>query len=118
MSRQFIELIEERIGWGKSLINPTGTGPLSAANPQNSGVAPMQVVGSCLLPQVFAPVDQIFRVKFSVLKGLPYAIVLGAAFMKDNRSIVSFDGERVSGRHHPHRGYHSPWRRAERLRQQ
>ena len=51
------------------------------------------VVGSCLLTLVFAPVDQIFRVKFSVVKGLPYAMMLGAAFMKDNRSIISFDSE-------------------------
>ena len=93
MSRQFIESIEERDGWGKSLVNPTGKGLLSAANPKNSAVPPMEVVGSCLLPLVFAPVDQIFRVKFRVVKGLPYAMVLGAAFMTDHRSIISFDGE-------------------------
>ena len=53
----------------------------------------MEGVGSCLLPLVFAQVDQIFRVKFRVVKGLPYAMVLGAAFMTDNRSIISFDCE-------------------------
>ena len=74
VSRQFIESIEERDGWGKSLINPTGKGLLSAANPKNSAVPPMEVVGSCLLPLVFAPIDQIFRMKFRVVKGLPYAI--------------------------------------------
>ena len=93
VSRQFIEPIEERDGWGKSPINPTGDGLLHAANPANSAVPPMEVVGSRLLPLVFAPVDQIFRVKFRVMKGLPDAIILGAAFMKDNRSIISFDGE-------------------------
>ena len=91
--RQFIEPIEERDGWGKSLINPTGDGLLSAANPKNSAVPPMEVVGSCLLPLVFAPVDQLFRAKFRVVKRLPYAMVLRAAFMTDNRSIISFDGE-------------------------
>ena len=54
----------------------------------------MELVGSCLLPLIFVPVDQIFRVKFRVVKGLLYAMVLGAAFMKDNRSILSFDGEK------------------------
>ena len=93
VSRRFIESIEERDGWGKSLVNRTGKGLLSAANPKNSAVPPMEVVGSCLLPLVFAPVDQIFRVKFRVVKGLPYAMVLGAAFMTDHRSIISFDGE-------------------------
>ena len=93
MSRQFIESIERRDGWGKSLIYPTGKGLLSAANPKNSAVPPMKLVGSCLLPLVFEPVDKIFRVKFRVVKGLPYATVLGAAFMKDNRTIISFDGE-------------------------
>ena len=93
MSRQLIEPIEERDGWGKSLTNPTGDGLLRTATPKNSAVPPMEVVDSCLLPLVFTPVDQIFRVKFRVVKGLPYAMVLGAAFMKDNRSIISFDGE-------------------------
>ena len=92
VSRQFIESIEERDGWGKSLINPTGKGLLSAANPKNSAVPPMEVVGSCLLSLVLAPVD-LFRVKFRVMKGLPHAMVLGAASMTDNRSIISFDGE-------------------------
>ena len=93
MSRQFIESIEERDCWGKSLINPMGKGLLSAANPKNSAISPMEVVGSCLLRLVFAPVDQIFCVKFRVVKGLPYGMVLGAAFMTDHRSIISFDGE-------------------------
>ena len=93
MSRQFIESIEERDGWGKPLINPTGKGLLSAANPKNSAAPPMELVGSCLLPLIFAPVDQIFCVKFRGVKGLPYAMVLGAAFMTDNRRIISFDGE-------------------------
>ena len=54
----------------------------------------MEVVGSCLLPLVFAPVGQIFRVKFRVVKGLTYAMILGAAFMTDYRRIISFDGEK------------------------
>ena len=93
MLRQFIESMEKRDGWGKSLINPTGKGLLSAANPKNSAVPPMELVGSCLLPLVFAPVNQIFRVKFRLVRGLPYAMVLGAAFMTDSRSIISFDAE-------------------------
>ena len=93
VSRQFIESIEERKGCGKSLIHPTGKGLLSASNPKYSAVPPIEVVGSCLLPLGFAPVDQIFRVKLRVVKGLPYAMVLGAAFMTDHRSIISFDGK-------------------------
>ena len=58
MSRQFIESIEERDDWGKSLVNVAGKGLLSAANRKDSAVPPMEVVGSCLLPLVFAPVDQ------------------------------------------------------------
>ena len=68
MSRQFNESIEERDGWGKSLINPTGKGLLSAPNPKNSVVPPMEVVGSCSPPLIFASVDQIFPVKFRVVK--------------------------------------------------
>ena len=93
VSRHFIESIKERVGWGKSLINPTGKGSLSAANPKNSAVCPMEMVGSCLLPLVFSPVDKIFRVKFKVVKELRYAIVLAVAFMTDSRGIISFDGK-------------------------
>ena len=96
MSRQFIKCIEERVGWRKSLINPSGKGLLRAANANNSAVPPMEVIARACYHWVFSPVDQIFRVKFRVVKGLPYAMVLGAAFMTDNRSIIGFDGEEGS----------------------
>ena len=31
--------------------------------------------------------------KFTVVKGLPYALVHGPAIMTDHRSVISFDGE-------------------------
>lgn len=53
----------------------------------------MEVAGSCMLPLVFAPVDQIFRVKFRVVGGLPYAMVLGVACIIEHQVIISFDGD-------------------------
>ena len=54
VSRQFIESLEERDGWGKSLINPTGRGLLIAANPKNCAVPPMEVVRhSTVAPPTF-----------------------------------------------------------------
>lgn len=79
MSHQFIESIKEREGWEKLLVNPTGKGLLSTANPKNNAVPPepaMEVVVSCLLPLVFAPVDQIFYVKVQMVTEFPYAMVL------------------------------------------
>ena len=68
MSRRYIESIEERDVWGQSLLNPTKKGLLRAVNPYNSAVPPIEVVGWCLLPLVFVPVDQVFRAKLRVVK--------------------------------------------------
>ena len=89
-----VHRIHRRTGWlGEGADKSNVKGPTQAANPKNRAVPLMEAVGACLRPLVFAPVDQIFHVKFRVVKGLPYAMVLGAALMKDNRSIISFDGE-------------------------
>ena len=72
-------------------MNPTRRRRLSNADSVKSDVPLTAVVGSCILPLVFAPVDRIFRLIARVVPGLSYALVLGIAFMREHGSIVDFN---------------------------
>ena len=39
---------------------------------------------------VFSPVEKIIRISFRIVRDLPYAVVIGAAFMKEHHSTISF----------------------------
>ena len=43
-----------------------------------------------MIPMVFSPVDRVFRISFRTVRDLPYVVVLGAAFMKEHQSTISF----------------------------
>ena len=73
------------------MVISAGKGSLTAANPRGSKVSHMEVVGSCLLPLAFAPVDHVFNAAVRVVVDLPYAIVLWTAFFKEHRSTISFE---------------------------
>ena len=82
--------VETNLLGGQSIISPSGKGFLRAAKPRNSGVSPMEVIGFCVIPMVFFPVDRVFRISFRIVHDLPYAVVLGAAFMKEHQSTMRF----------------------------
>ena len=90
-SLSFTKTVEGHLHEGRSIINSSGKGFLRAANPRDSDVSPMEVIGSCLIPLIFTPVYRVFRVPFRVVRDLPYAVVLGTAFMKENKSVLSFN---------------------------
>ena len=89
-SLTFTKTVQTNLSGGRSIISSAGKGLLRAANPRNSGVSPMEVIGSCLIPMVFSTVDRVFRISFRVVRDLPYAVVLGAAFMKKHHSTIIF----------------------------
>ena len=72
------------------MIYPSGKTFLRVTNPRNSGVSPMEVIGSCLIPMAFSPVDRVFRISFRIVGDLPYAVVLGASSMKEHQRTISF----------------------------
>ena len=74
-------------------MSSVGKGFFRAVNPRNSGVSPMEVIGFCVIPMVFSPVDRVFRISFRVVRDLPYAVVVGAAFMKKHQSTIRFRGK-------------------------
>lgn len=89
----FIESVERTQHGGKSMISTRGKGVLRAANPTNSKVPPMETVGTCILPLTFAPVDRVFKVRVRVVPGLPFGLILGAAFMRTHNSVLLFAGK-------------------------
>ena len=50
----------------------------------------MEVIESCVIPMVVSLVDGVFRISFRIVSDLLYAVVLGAAFMKEHQSTISF----------------------------
>ena len=55
-SVKFIRVVERTEYGGKCIVSERGRGRLRAANPTNSGIAPMSIVGTATLPMVFPPV--------------------------------------------------------------
>ena len=48
----------------------------------------MEAIGSCVIAMVFSPVERVFRISFPIVRELPCAVVLGAAFMKEHHSAI------------------------------
>ena len=90
ISLAFTETVQTNLWGGKAIISSAGKGFLRAARPKDSAIPPMEVIGSCVIPVVFPPIDRVFRISFRVVRDLPYAVVLGAAFMKEHHSTISF----------------------------
>ena len=91
-SVKFIHAVERTEYGGRRIVSKRGRGRLRAANPTDSGVAPMNIIGTAILPLVFPPVDRIFRARVRVVEGLPFGFILGAAFMRHYSSIIDFEG--------------------------
>ena len=86
----FMKTVQTNLWGGKAIISSAGKGFLRAANPKGSAIPPMEVIGSGVKPVVFPPIDRVFRISSRVVRDLPYAVVLGAAFMKGHHSTISF----------------------------
>ena len=68
-SVHFIREVERTEYGGKRIVSKRRRGRLRAANPTDSGVAPMNIIGTAILPLVFPPVDRVFRAGFGWWKG-------------------------------------------------
>lgn len=58
-STKLIRSVERMVYRGKTIVSAKGRRSLRAANPADSGVAPMAIVGTATLPLVFPPEDRI-----------------------------------------------------------
>ena len=68
---------------------PEGSGSLQAANPVGSKVPGMEIVATTVLPVVLPPEDRARDIAVRVVRGLPYAFILGASFFRTNSSVIS-----------------------------
>lgn len=66
---------------------------ITAANLVNRTVTPMDRVGLCMLPLVFAPADREFRVTTRLIPRLLYAFVHRAASTREQKSIITLEGK-------------------------
>lgn len=89
-SESFIKSVESTARHGHSIINKRGQGLLTAANPADSKVPPMKILGSTELPLVFPPEDRVHVVTVRVVDSLPYGLIIGAAFLRKNGSFLNF----------------------------
>ena len=74
---------------GQRKLNRRGSGSLQAANPVGSKVPGMEIVGTTVLPVVLPPEDRARDIAVRVVRGLPYAFILGASFFRTNSSVIS-----------------------------
>lgn len=91
-SAAFIRGVERTEYGGRNIVSKRGRGRLRAANPHNSDVPPMRILGTCILFIIFPPVDGIFAASVRVVEGLPFGLVLGTAFMRYHGSSLLFAG--------------------------
>lgn len=89
-SQKFIHAVESSFHQEGTIISAAGKGVLSAANPADSNVPPMNILGSVDLPVVFPPDDHVHIISVRVVDRLPYGLIVGAAFMRKNGSVISF----------------------------
>lgn len=75
------------------MVSSWGQGLLSAANPTSSSTPPMQFSEWCELPLMFhlAQSNTVVRnVLVRVVEDLSHELIVGATFLKTNRTIVRF----------------------------
>ena len=71
-------------------LDRSRSGRLVAANPSDSNVAPMPIVGSVSLPILFDGDTRAREVPVRVVKGLPYACIIGHDFFLSRLSILDY----------------------------
>ena len=54
----YLKIVENTGRGGQSIVSPVGISLLRAANPRASGIPPLKLVGYCVFPLVFPPMDQ------------------------------------------------------------
>ena len=82
-SEAFIAAVQKHCFHGDSVVSATGRGTLRAANPKDSQVPPMQVIGSARLPILFLPDEKVRTITFRVVRKLPYGCIVGASFLNE-----------------------------------
>lgn len=89
-SAAFVHSVARSGKGGRSMMRSRGQGLLRGANPTNSATPPMNISGSCELLLVFILGDKVRNVVVRVVEDLRYQLIVGAAFVRKNGSVISF----------------------------
>ena len=76
-SLKFIQAAQRHAFNGRRIISKRGRGRLHVANPAKDNVPPMTIVGTAILPLIFAPVDRIFHARGRVVVDLSFGLIWG-----------------------------------------
>lgn len=91
-SAKLIHAVQRHLFGGKNIVSTRGRGFLHAAIPAKDAVPPMSITGTALLLLIFPPVDRVFTVRVRVVRDLPFALIMGAAYLRHYSSVLDFKG--------------------------
>ena len=75
-------------------------GALHAANPPSNKTPPMRILGTTTLPLKFPAETRVRKITFRVVDGLPYGLIVGADYLRNEESILDF-GQGKGFKHNP-----------------
>ena len=89
MSLAFYHMIAK---WGRLAmsIRTDGKGALHAVSLLSNNPTPMQILGSTYLPLRFPPETRVRRIKFGVVGGFSYGLIVGVDYLRNKESIFDF----------------------------
>ena len=78
--------------WGRSVTPLTKHGRCAShtASPSLSKTPPMRILGSTNLSLKFPSENRVRRITFRVVDGLPYGLIVGADYLRNEESILDF----------------------------
>ena len=79
-----------RLGRSVTPLTKNGRGALHAANPPSNKTPPVRILGSTTLPLKFPAETRVRKITFRVVDGLPYGLIVGADYLRNEESILDF----------------------------
>ena len=89
-----------RFGRSVTAVTKHGRGALHAANPPSNKTPPVRILGSTTLPLKFPAETRVRKITFRVVDGLPYGLIVGADYLRNEESILDF-GPGKGFKHNP-----------------
>ena len=65
-------------------------GCFTRSHPPSNKAPPMRILGSTFLPVRFPSGTRVQRMTFRVVDGLPYGLIVGADYVRDEEGILDF----------------------------
>ena len=83
-----------RLDRSVTLLMKHGRGALDAVNPPSNKIPPMRILGSTTLPLKFPAETWVRKITFRVVDGLPYGLIVGADYLRNEEIILDFGPEK------------------------